>query len=135
MTAKDDQLKYLVQEYHDGLLLYEISNRLVWEKAARDEEALAAYFAKHKKNYAWDEPRFKGIAYHVKNQADVKAVKKALKGKPFDEWAEVLRSSFNADSVMRIRVERVSSRWGITLWLTTRCSAGTLRLNLSRNIR
>ena len=35
MTAKDDQLKYLVQEYHDGLLLYEISNRLVWEKAAR----------------------------------------------------------------------------------------------------
>lgn len=29
MTAKDDQLKYLVQEYHDGLLLYEISNRLV----------------------------------------------------------------------------------------------------------
>lgn len=106
MTAKDDQLKYLVQEYHDGLLLYEISNRLVWEKAARDEEALAAYFAKHKKNYAWDEPRFKGIAYHVKNQADVKAVKKALKGKPFDEWAEVLRSSFNADSVIRIRVEK-----------------------------
>ena len=37
MTAKDNQLKYLVQEYHDGLLLYEISNRLVWEKAARDE--------------------------------------------------------------------------------------------------
>ena len=106
MTAKDDQLKYLVQEYHDGLLLYEISNRLVWEKAARDEEALAAYFAKHRKNYAWDEPRFKGIAYHVKNQADVKAVKKALKGKPFDEWAEVLRSSFNADSVIRIRVEK-----------------------------
>ena len=106
MTAKDDQLKYLVQEYHDGLLLYEISNRLVWEKAARDEEALAAYFAKHKKNYTWDEPRFKGIAYHVKNQADVKAVKKALKGKPFDEWAEVLRSSFNADSVIRIRVEK-----------------------------
>lgn len=105
MTAKDDQLKYLVQEYHDGLLLYEISNRLVWEKAARDEEALAAYFAKHK-NYAWAEPRFKGIAYHVKNQADVKAVKKALKGKPFDEWAEVLRSSFNADSVIRIRVEK-----------------------------
>ena len=42
----------------------------------------------------------------MKNQADVKAVKKAVKGKPFNEWAEVLRTTFNADSVTRIRVEK-----------------------------
>ena len=29
-----------------------------------------------------------------------------LKGKPFDQWTEVLRSTFNADSVLRIRVEK-----------------------------
>ncbi len=27
LSAKDSDLKYLIQEYHDGLLLYEISNR------------------------------------------------------------------------------------------------------------
>lgn len=35
LSAKDSDLKYLIQEYHDGLLLYEISNRLVWDKAAK----------------------------------------------------------------------------------------------------
>lgn len=106
MTAKDNELKYLIQEYHDGLLLYEISNKLVWEKAAKDETGLASYFKKNKKKYAWDEPRFKGMAYHVKTQGDVKAVQKAVKGLPFDKWAEKLRTTFNNDSVLRIRVEK-----------------------------
>lgn len=104
--ASDEKMKYLVQEYHDGLLLYEISNRLVWDKAAKDEKALAAYFAKNKKKYNWEQPRFKGIAYHVKNSADIAAVKKAVKGKPFAEWGNVLRTTFNVDSVTRIRVEK-----------------------------
>ncbi|MBR1469395.1 MAG: peptidylprolyl isomerase [Prevotella sp.] len=106
MTAKDQDLKYLIQEYHDGLLLYEISNQKVWGRAAKDEAGLAAFFSKNKKKYAWDEPRFKGMAYHVKDKADVKAVKNAVKGLPFDKWAEKLRTTFNNDSVLRIRVEK-----------------------------
>ena len=87
-------------------MLYEISNRTVWEKAAADEAGLVAYFKKNKKNYKWDAPRFKGIAYHVKDQADVKAVKDAVKGLPFDQWADKLRKTFNNDSILRIRVEK-----------------------------
>ena len=102
----DSEMKYLIQEYHDGLLLYEISSREVWEKSAKDEAGLAAYFKDHKKDYAWSEPRYKGIAYHVKDKADVKAVKNCVKKLPFDKWAEVLRSTFNPDSVIRIRVEK-----------------------------
>ncbi len=106
LSAKDDKLKYLVQEYHDGLLLYEISKRMVWAKAANDDESLAVYFAKNKKKYKWEHPRFKGVAYRVRNNADVAAVKKCLKGKPFDEWTELLKNTFNADSVVRVRAER-----------------------------
>lgn len=106
MSAEDMDLKYLIQEYHDGLLLYEISNATVWDKAARDEAGLANHFAKNKKKYKWEQPRFKGIAYHVKDAADVKAVKKAVKGLAFDQWAEKLRTTFNNDSVLRIRVEK-----------------------------
>lgn len=105
-SANDTELKYLIREYHDGLLLYEISNQLVWDKAAKDEAGLAKYFKKHKKNYAWDEPRYKGMAYHVKEQGDVKAVADCVKKLKFDKWAEALRSTFNADSVIRIRVEK-----------------------------
>ena len=90
LSAVDLQMRYLIKEYHDGLLLYEVSNEHVWDKAAKDEKALEAYFKAHKKNYKWDEPRFKGMAYHVK----------------FDDWNEALRKGFNNDSIIRIRVEK-----------------------------
>jgi peptidyl-prolyl cis-trans isomerase SurA len=106
ISAIDQNMKYLIQEYHDGLLLYEASNRAVWEKAANDEAGLQKFFKKYKKKYAWDEPRFKGIAYYTKDVADIKAVQKAVKGKKFDEWAKILRTTFNNDSVLRIRVNK-----------------------------
>lgn len=103
MAAKDPALRNLIREYHDGLLLYEISNRLVWDKAAKDEAGLAAFFKKNRKRYAWTEPRFKGIAYNCKNAADVEAVKRSIKKVDFDDWAETLRKQFN-DSTLRIKV-------------------------------
>lgn len=106
LSAKDAEMKNLIREYYEGLLLYEISNKLVWDKAAKDEAGLARYYKQHKKKYVWDTPRFKGIAYHVKTAADVQAVKKCVKKLKFDQWNEALRQTFNGDSVIRIRVEK-----------------------------
>ena len=106
LAAVDPEARYLMKEYHDGLLLYEISNRMVWEKASKDEAAQASYFKKNKKKYKWEEPRFKGIAYHVKDAADVKAVVKCVKKLDFADWNEALHKAFNNDSIIRIRVEK-----------------------------
>ncbi len=106
LANANSEMKYLFKEYHDGLLLYEISTREVWNKASTDEAALKAWFDTHKKNYAWKEPRYKGIAYHVKTNQDVKAVKNCVKKLPFDKWTEALRTTFNPDSIIRIRVEK-----------------------------
>ena len=112
LSAKDADLKYLIREYYEGLLLYEISNKLVWDKAAKDEAGLAQYFKKNSKKYAWDEPRFKGMAYHVRDAADVEAVKQCVKKLKFEDWAEALRTTFNSDSIIRIRVEKGIFRKG-----------------------
>lgn len=106
METKDANLKHLIREYHDGLLLIEMSTRTIWDKAAADEEGLQSFFKKNKKNYAWKEPRFKGIAYHVQNQGDVKAVKNCVAKVPFKEWGKTLRTTFNNDSTIRVRVEK-----------------------------
>lgn len=106
LSANDAELKNLIREYYEGLLLYEISNRLIWDKAAKDEAGLDKFFKQNKKKYDWDEPRFKGIAYHVKEQADVKGVQNCVKKLKFDQWAEALRKTFNGDSIIRIRVEK-----------------------------
>ena len=108
LSAVDLEMRYLIKEYHDGLLLYEISNRTIWEKASQDEESQALYFKQNKKKYdkIWSEPRYKGMAYHVKKQADVKAVANCVKKLKFEDWNEALRSTFNNDSIIRIRVEK-----------------------------
>ena len=106
LSAKDLSMRYLIKEYHDGLLLYEVSNQHVWDEAAKDEVALENYFKKNKAKYKWDEPRFKGMAYHVKVQSDVKAVADCVKKLKFDDWNEALRKTFNNDSILRIRVEK-----------------------------
>lgn len=106
LQAVDPELRNLIREYHDGLLMYEISNRMVWDKAAKDNAALEAFFKKNKKKYAWTEPRFKGMAFHVKSEEDAKAVKKCVKKLPFDKWADALRTTFNSDSIIRVRVEK-----------------------------
>lgn len=92
-------LRYLIQEYHDGLLLFEISKREVWDKAAADTLGLERYYKEHKKNYAWTEPRFKGFVFHCKNAKDVKAVKKLLKKHADGDWRSEIKKQFNADSV------------------------------------
>lgn len=46
------------------------------------------------------------MVYHVRDAADVKAVKKSVKGLAFGKWAERLRTTFNNDSIHRIRVEK-----------------------------
>ena len=104
--ALDSDKKWLFKEYHDGLLLYEISNRLIWDKAAKDDAALARYFKANKKRYTWKEPRYKGIAYFVRNADDIKAVRKCLKNVDFGKWNELLKTTFNCDSFKRIRVEK-----------------------------
>ena len=103
--AKDNELKYLVQEYHDGLLLFEECNSRIWEPAAKDTVALTTYFKQHKKQYAWEEPHFSGMVYYCKDPAAVKTVKKLVKKLPQDKWMSAIRETFNKDSIM-VRVER-----------------------------
>lgn len=106
LCANDAELKYLIQEYHDGLLLYEISSREVWDKAANDVVALQKYFKANKSKYKWDEPRYKGLVCHAKDETLQKQVKKLLKSVDESEWIDTLRATFNRDSLKQIRVEK-----------------------------
>lgn len=106
MVATDKELAFLIQEYHDGLLLIELSTQKVWDKGSKDVEGLKNFFKKNKKKYVWDEPRFKGMTIRTREESDLNAVKKSVKGLDFADWNEKLRTTFNADSVLRIRVEK-----------------------------
>ena len=100
----DANQKYLSQEYHDGLLVYEITNREVWQRAKMDEVGLRAWFDAHEKSYVSSGPHYRGVAYYTKTTADMKAVKKYLKRLPFEQWSEALRATFNSDGEERVKI-------------------------------
>ena len=104
-AAKDLDLKYLIKEYHDGLLLYEVCQRQVWEPAARDTAALEAYFKANRKAYAYAKPHYAGALLQARDKATLKAASKALKGKAEEQWADIVKTQFNTDSVC-VRFER-----------------------------
>ena len=106
LEGKYPDFGHLMQEYRDGILLFEISNRLVWDKASKDEEGLAAYFKENKSNYAWDAPRFRGIILHCTDKNIAKKAKKLTKKNPEDEWSSVIRKTLNNDSVTVVKVTK-----------------------------
>ena len=117
LEKNDPSLKYLIQEYHDGLLLFEISNRTIWEKAARDEAGLIDYFNHNKKKYRWPSPRYKGVIFHVKEVSDVKKVTKALKKADFEKWGSILEKQFNQNGEIRVKAEKGIFKQGDNAWI------------------
>ncbi len=106
MLSKDSEMKNLAQEYFDGTMMYEICKTEIWDKAAKDEDGLAAYFDANKKKYVWDEPRFKGIVVHVKSEDLLGKAKKLIKGVDEEDWATTIVKELNNDSVKVVRIER-----------------------------
>ncbi len=68
----------LLNEYRDGMLLFEISNRKVWDGASRDTTGLEAYFEANRSKYTWDAPRFKGIILSAKSDSVMNIVNTEL---------------------------------------------------------
>ena len=53
LSAKYPAYKALVNEYHDGILLYEVMSDKVWNKAVKDTSGLRTYFNKNREKYLW----------------------------------------------------------------------------------
>ncbi|MBC2845911.1 peptidylprolyl isomerase [Winogradskyella flava] len=45
----------ILKEYRDGLLLFDLMEKEVWNKAAKDTVGLEAYYEKYKSKYQWNE--------------------------------------------------------------------------------
>ena len=106
LEEKYEDLRNLVREYHDGILLFDVSLREVWDKANQDTEGLANFFKQNKKNYTWDEPRFKGYMIYAKNKVAANSAKQIIKSADPDSIMSYLNQRVNVDSVQYVKVER-----------------------------
>ena len=55
LEEKYPEFKTLVQEYHDGILLFSLMEEQVWNKAMEDTVGLKEFYERNKNMYMWDD--------------------------------------------------------------------------------
>jgi len=53
LANKYPDYKNILQEYHDGILLFDLTDELVWSKAVSDSAGLEAFYTENQNNYKW----------------------------------------------------------------------------------
>ena len=78
LEDKHNEFRMLIEEYHDGILLFELTDELVWSKAVRDTSGLEQYHELNNELFMWQERLELGV-YTCEDEEVSKAVKKAVK--------------------------------------------------------
>ncbi len=105
LEKKYDDFRFLMKEYHDGILLFEVSNNEVWEKASKDTAGLDKYFKEHKSVYTWEKPHYKGRVIWCKDKETFKAAKLIVKNSHNDSIDKYLRIRLN-DSIQHVKIDK-----------------------------
>ena len=112
LEAKHNDFRLLINEYHDGILLFELTDQMVWSKAVKDSTGLEAYHTNNAKKFMWDE-RADLSAYTCENEEVAAEVKKAiLEGRSVEEY----RESLLPERPLAIRIEEGLFPNGTNAW-------------------
>lgn len=100
LASKYPAFKALINEYHDGILLYEVMSDKVWNKAMKDTTGLKAYHEAHKNDYMW-EKRYNLELIEAYNAADAKKAYKLMKKGKMD--ITKVAQELNGDSQLKVK--------------------------------
>ena len=106
LESKYPEFKNIIQEYRDGILLFDISNKEVWAKSSEDIAGLVDFFNKNKKNYVWDDPYYKGYVVLVRDAATKKKMQKEISRKTPDEAILYLYENYRVGDVSYVKAEK-----------------------------
>lgn len=106
------EFKYLMQEYRDGTLMFEISNKEVWEKAATDTIGLEKYFEANRSQFTWDEPRYKGFIIFAKDSKIKKKMQKETSKMNPEDAVKYLLDNYKVGDVSYVKVEKGAFKKG-----------------------
>lgn len=102
----------LINEYRDGLLLFEAANRKVWQGAVADTVGLTKYFEANRDRYQWDAPHYKGMVMMAGNDSLLQAGQEWLKTQPADLTPAQLQAAVRKEFSGTVRLENVLAAKG-----------------------
>ena len=102
----DDQLETeypefaaIMNEYRDGLLLFDLMEKEIWEKSKTDTIGLQKFYDTHKENYKWLE-RYDAVVYSSTDKDVIAKAKKFLKKKKTTEYIKEQLNSKEKVNIM-----------------------------------
>ena len=102
LPQKHSEFRALLNEYHDGIILYEIMSDKVWNKAMRDTVGLKAYFEANRSKYTWSK-RVDAMVYECSNKQIADEVFKMIQNDTINSKHVI--DKINKDSELNLRVK------------------------------
>ncbi len=106
LPEKYSEFRQIMREYHDGILLFELTDQKVWSRAMQDSTGLKEFFESNIEDYMWGD-RFDAAIYTFDSQRDARSGRRDIRraerrGTPHEE----LMSNFNQDSQLEVSAEK-----------------------------
>lgn len=105
--------KYLLKEYHDGILLFNISDDLIWKRAVQDSAGLNEFYQDHQSDYMWGERADLSI-YTLDDSSYLDKIHRFAKKKYRKNWSdqELMQIVCGNDSDRCVSIENVKYEKG-----------------------
>jgi len=107
LIINNKDYRLLVQEFREGILLFNLMNELVWQRAIEDSAGQRLYYEAHLDRYRWKE-RVPSLIVKVTqpDEAEIANLREFLKGKSYEAGlAKTLQDRFLEDSPLLFTME------------------------------
>jgi peptidyl-prolyl cis-trans isomerase SurA len=106
LAVKYPDFRKIMREYHDGILLFELTDQKVWGKAMADTTGLLNFYSQNLDKYMWDN-RFNAVVYTFSSDQTARKGRSFIrkshkKGVSLDDIIKTL----NKDSQLNVSVDK-----------------------------
>ena len=110
LEEKYPEFKAIMREYHDGILLFEITDQEVWSRAVQDTSGMRAFFDANRDRYLW-EARMHATLFSTSDDATAQEVLELL-SRNMDDPAEAVLQQMNTAEPGRVSVREARFQRG-----------------------
>ena len=94
LEVENQDYANIVEEYRDGLLLFDLMETEIWNAAKKDSVGLQTYYNNHKDNYFWNQ-RVDAVVASSAKKTTIKKVQKLLQN---NQTPEQIKAALNSES-------------------------------------